>query len=50
MTATPKYYPAEDIKPAKAVYRVKQNVSVQENDHEEDEMDVVVLGMEPSKA
>ena len=28
MTATPKYYPAEDVKPAKAVYRVKQNVSV----------------------
>jgi hypothetical protein len=25
-TKTPRYYPAEDIKPAKATYRVKQNV------------------------
>ena len=26
-TKTPRYYPAEDIKPAKNTYRVKQNVS-----------------------
>eukprot|EP00526_Cylindrotheca_closterium_P022936 CAMPEP_0113640804 /NCGR_PEP_ID=MMETSP0017_2-20120614/21417_1 /TAXON_ID=2856 /ORGANISM="Cylindrotheca closterium" /LENGTH=176 /DNA_ID=CAMNT_0000552107 /DNA_START=17 /DNA_END=547 /DNA_ORIENTATION=- /assembly_acc=CAM_ASM_000147 len=25
MTATPRYYPAEDVKPAKAVHKVKQN-------------------------
>lgn len=27
MAKTPRYYPAEDIKPAKAVHKVKQNVS-----------------------
>jgi hypothetical protein len=26
-TKNPRYYPAEDIKPVKAVYKVKQNVS-----------------------
>ena len=28
MTATPRYYPAEDIKASKPTYRVKQNVSI----------------------
>lgn len=28
MTATPRYYPAEDVKASKPTYRVKQNVSM----------------------
>jgi hypothetical protein len=27
-TKTPRYYPAEDVKPVKPSYKVKQNVSV----------------------